>query len=136
MKQLQIVHPDYIHQIWDEIETFFDRARLAGTDDYTVDQLKMLLIEGKQTLFVVVENDKIIGAFVMHITNYFNYRVLHISAFGGKGVANKEVAAQVETYAKSQGATKIKAYAKDSQARLFKIAMGLEKVTNVIEKLI
>jgi hypothetical protein len=49
MKQMQIVHPNYIHQIWDKLETFFDRAMHAGTDDYNVDQLKMLLTEGRQT---------------------------------------------------------------------------------------
>jgi hypothetical protein len=136
MKQLQLVDPLYIYSIWDEVKHYFKDSVEASPDDINVEQYKLHIISGTYSLFVVVEDDKIIGAFIMYINNLPNYRVLHISAFGGKGVANKEVAAQVETYAKSQGVTKIKACAKDAQARLFKRAMGLEKVTNVIEKLI
>jgi hypothetical protein len=136
MKQLQIVSPLYIYSIWDEVKDYFKSSIASSTDDANVEQFKLHIINGTYSLFVVLEDDNIIGAFIMHVSNYPNHRVLHISAFGGKGVANTEVAAQVETYAKSQGATKIKAYAKDAQARLFKRAMGLEKVSNVIEKLI
>jgi hypothetical protein len=136
MKQLQIVDPIYIYSIWEEVKDYFKNSVASSTDDANVEQFKLHIINGSYSLFVVLEDDIIIGAFIMNIANCPNHRILHISAFGGKDVANKEVAAQVESYAKSQGATKIKAYAKDAQARLFKRAMGLEKVSNVIEKLI
>jgi hypothetical protein len=134
MKQMQIVSPNYIHQIWDQIETFFDRAMLAGTDDYNVDQLKMLLTEGRQTLFVFVEDEKIIGALSAEVISYPNNRVVHTSAVGGKGIFDENTIKQYEDWARSQGATKIRAFAKDAQARLYKIKMGFNVVTNVVEK--
>lgn len=134
MKQLQIVHPNYVHQIWDKIETFFDRSMQAGTDDYNVDQLKMLITEGRQTLFVFVEDEKIIGALTVEMINYPNSRVAYTSAIGGKGLFDENTIKQYEDWAKSQGATKIRAFAKDAQARLYKIKMGFNVVTNVVEK--
>ena len=69
-----------------KLETFFDRAMHAGTDDYNVDQLKMLLTEGRQTLFVFTEGEKIIGALSAEVISYPNNRVVHTSAVGGKGI--------------------------------------------------
>jgi len=134
MKQLQIVSPNYIHQIWDQIETFFDRAMLAGTDDYNVDQLKMLLTEGRQTLFVIVEDEKIIGALAVEMINYPNSRVAYTSAIGGKALFDENTIKQYEDWAKSQGATKIRAWAKDAQARLYKMKMGFDISTHIVEK--
>jgi hypothetical protein len=134
MKQLQIVSPNYIHQIWDQIETFFDRAMLAGTDDYNVDQLKMLLTEGRQTLFVFVEDKKIIGALAVEMINYPNSRVAYTSAIGGKALFDENTIKQYEDWAKSQGATKIRAWAKDAQARLYKMKMGFDISTHIVEK--
>jgi hypothetical protein len=134
MIQLQTVHPNYIHQIWDKIESFFDRAMLAGTDDYNVDQLKMLLVEGKQNLFVFVENEKIIGALAVELINYANHRVAYTSAIGGKGLFDENTIKQYEDWARSQGVTKIRAFAKDAQARLYKMKMGFDISTHVVEK--
>jgi len=134
MIQLQTVHPNYIHQIWDKIESFFDRAMLAGTDDYNVDQLKMILVEGKQTLFVFVEDEKIIGALAVELINYANHRVAYTSAIGGKGLFDENTIKQYEDWARSQGVTKIRAFAKDAQARLYKMKMGFDISTHVVEK--
>jgi hypothetical protein len=134
MKQMQIVHPNHIHQIWDKIEVFFDRAMLTGPDDYNVDQLKMLLTEGRQTLFVFVEDGNIIGALSAEVINYPNNRVVHTSAVGGKDIFDENTINQYEDWARSQGATKIRAYAKDAQARLYRMKMGFNIVTHVVEK--
>jgi hypothetical protein len=53
---------------------------------------------------------------------------------GGKGLFDINTVKQYEDWCKGNGITKIRAYAQDSQARLFKIKLGLEKVTNVVEK--
>ena len=96
-----------------------------GTDDYNVEQLKMLLTEGRQTLFVFTEGEKIIGALSAEVISYPNNRVVHTSAVGGKGIFDENTIKQYEDWARSQGATKIRAFAKDAQARLYKIKMGL-----------
>ena len=134
MKQMQIVPPNYIHQVWDKVEPFFDRAMIAGIDDYNVDQLKMLLVDGKQSLFVFVEEEKIIGALAVELINFPNHRIAHTSAVGGKGIFDENTIKQYEDWCRAQNATKIRAFAKDAQARLYKIKMGFDMVTHVVEK--
>ena len=55
---------------------------------------------------------------------------------GGKGLFDTNTIKQYEDWCKGNGITKIRAYAQESQARLFKMKLGLEKVTNVVEKLL
>ena len=128
MKQLKIIPFDYICQLWDQIEHYFKSASGAGTNDYTVEQIKFLLVQGKQTLFVIMDGEKLIGAFSVEFSNYPNNKVMHIAAIGGKSV--------IEDWARSQGATKIRAFAQKAQARLYRMKMGLNMVTHVVEKTI
>jgi hypothetical protein len=134
MKQLQIVSPAYVYDIWDSVEKYISFSIAAGLQDVSLDQYKMYILNGSHTLFVVVEDNNIIGAAIMNMVTSPNSKSLCISAWGGKSITVKEVTDQIEVYAKSQGVTKIVAYAQDAQARLFNQVMGLEKVTNFIEK--
>ena len=136
MKQLKIIPSDYICQLWDQVEHYFKRASGTGTDDYTVEQIKFLLVQGKQTLFVIMDGEKLIGAFSVEFSNYPNNKVMHIAAIGGKSVIEDETVKQLEDWARSQGATKIRAFAQEAQARLYRMKMGLNMVTHVVEKTI
>lgn len=137
MKQVQIVAPEYIHQVWGEVEALLNQAFVDyDKPDYDVTHLKVLIIEQLQYLFVVTEDSKIIGAFTVEIMNCPNHRIAHTTAMGGKDVFNSDTVEQYEGWARLQGVTKIRAYAQDAQARLFKQKLGLEKVTTVVEKLL
>lgn len=135
--QVQIVAPVNIYQIWDKIEPYFIAAEAEGTGDCTTSQLKLQLISGVVSLLVAVNEEQIIqGAASIVLQNLPNHRVAVITALGGKGIVNEEVFEQVVVWAKSQGATKIRAWAKDSQVRLYRQKAGLNTTTNVVEKLI
>lgn len=135
MKLVQIVAPEYIHTIWDIVEPMLKTAFINFPNaDYDVEHIKVLIIEQFQYLFVVIEDKKIIGAFTVEVINYPNHRVAHTTCMGGKGIFDKDTVKQYEDWAKLQGVTKIRAYAQDAQARLFKLKMGLEPVTHVVEK--
>ena len=136
MKQLKIIPSDYICQLWDQVEHYFKRASGTGTDDYTVEQIKFLLVQGKQTLFVIMDGEKLIGAFSVEFSNYPNNKVMHIAAIGGKSVIEDATVKQLEDWARSQGATKIRAFAQEAQARLYRMKIGLNMVTHVVEKTI
>jgi len=136
MKQLKIIPSDYICQLWDQIEHYFKSASGTGTNDYTVEQIKFLLVQGKQTLFVIMDGEKLIGAFSVEFSDYPNNKVMHIAAIGGKSVIEDETVKQLEDWARSQGATKIRAFAQEAQARLYRMKMGLNMVTHVVEKTI
>ena len=135
MKQIQIVAPGHIHGIWPIVEPMLSWAFNGFENaDYDVEHLKVLLVKEFQILFVVLEDNKIIGAFTVEVINYPNHRVAHTTTMGGKGVFDNDTVTQYETWCRSNGITKIRAFAKESQARLFKLKLGLEKVTHVVEK--
>jgi len=134
MIQVHTVSPDKIYQIWSEIEHYLKASIETSTGDCTLDQLKVLLVEGKQTLLIGLENDKIVGTMTVEFINYPNERVMFITALGGKGIVNNETFSQVETWAKLQGATKSAAWAKEAQARLYQQKAGFTTMRYVMEK--
>lgn len=136
MKQLQTVAPQHVHQLWDTVKHFFEAAIGDSTDYYTIDQLRTALARGEQALLVLVEDDVLIGALTVHVYNEPNHRVAHVTVIGGKGVVEGELIAQLEAWSKSQGATKIRAWAKEAQARLYRQRMNMNTTMLVVEKTI
>jgi hypothetical protein len=135
MRQINIVAPDFVCQHWSKIEPFFESSFKFSTDDYTVEQIKFLLVNGQQICLVAVEDDgTIIGASAVSINNYPNHRVLHITSMGGRALVEPDLIEQFENWARSQGVTKIRAFAQDAQARLYKMKMGFESIAHVVEK--
>jgi hypothetical protein len=135
MRQINIVAPDFINQYWNKIEPFFESSFKFSTDDYSVDQIKFLLVNGQQICLVAVEDDgTIIGASAVSISNYPNHRVLHITSMGGRALVEPDLIQQFEAWARSQGVTKIRAFAQDAQARLYRMKMGFDSVAHVVEK--
>jgi hypothetical protein len=135
MKQVQIVSPNQIYQVWDIVKPLLETAFVNfENSDYDIEHVKVSLVREGQLLFVVVEDNSIIGAFTVEVINYPNHRVAHTISMGGKGIFDKDTVAQYEEWARANGITKIRAFAKDPQARLFRIKLGLNKITNVVEK--
>ena len=135
MKSVQIVAPGHIHAVWPTVRGLLNTAIINYEHaDYDVEHLKVLLVKEFQILFVVLEDEKIIGAFTIEVINYPNHRVAHTTTMGGKGVFDENTVKQYEDWCRSQGITKIRAFAQDGQARLFKMKLGLNAVTHVVEK--
>jgi hypothetical protein len=135
MNTVQIVAPGHILSVWEIVWPMLNAAFISYEHgDYDIEQLKVLLIKEFQILFVVIEDNKIIGAFTVEINNQPNHKIAHTTYMGGKGLFDENTVKQYEEWCRGIGITKIRAYAQDSQARLFKIKLGLEKVTNVVEK--
>ena len=135
MKQVHTVAPDKVNEVWGEVKPLLNAAFLNHDDvDYGIEYLKEELVSGKQHLFLVVEDEKINGAYTVELINYANHRVALTTCMGGKKLFNKNTVQQYEDWARSQGATKIRAYTKKAQARLFKLKMGLKPVMYVLEK--
>jgi hypothetical protein len=135
---IQPVNPAHVHQLWNVVgpllETACDVA--IGELDCTIDQLKLQLVSGIQTLLVAVEDNEIKGAASVSVVSLPNHRVATLTATGGRGITNPEVMSQVVAWAKSQGATKIRAYASGARIRLYQQQLGLIATETVVEKLI
>ena len=135
MKSVQIVAPGHIHAVWEIVWPMLNVAFINYEHgDYDIEQLKVLLIKEFQSLFVVVEDNKIIGCFTVEVINQMNHKVAFTTCMGGKGLFDASTVKKYEDWCRSNVITKIRAYAQDEQARLFKIKLGLDVVTHVVEK--
>jgi hypothetical protein len=135
MNTVQIVAPNNIYNVWEDVKEYLNASMNTSTGDCTVDQLKLILARGEQTLLVSVnENGKLNGAMAVEFINYPNNRVMHITALGGNEIVNDETFSQVEAWARLQGATKVSAWAQEAQARLYKMKANFNTVRFVVEK--
>jgi len=135
MNTVKVVAPNFIYDVWKDVESFLNASINVSGGDFTLDQLKLSLGRGEQTLLVSVNEQNVInGAMTVEFTNRPNDRVMFITALGGNGIVNDETFSQVESWAKSQGATKASAWAQEAQARLYKIKANFDTVRMVVEK--
>ena len=61
MISVQLVPLSLVHQTWPLVEKFIEDALLWGEDDYTLDQAKQNLADGKWMLVVAVKDENIIS---------------------------------------------------------------------------
>jgi hypothetical protein len=135
MNTVQIVAPNNVYHVWEDIKEYLNASINVSGGDFTLDQLKLLLIRGEQSLLISVnKNNKINGAMTVEFINSPNARTMFITALGGSGIVNDETFSQVETWAKMQGATKASAWAQEAQARLYKLKANFNTIRYVVEK--
>jgi hypothetical protein len=135
MNTVQIVAPNNVYHVWEDIKEYLNASINVSGGDFTLDQLKLLLVRGEQSLLISVnKNNKINGAMTVEFINSPNARTMFITALGGTGIVNDETFSQVETWAKMQGATKASAWAQEAQARLYKLKANFNTVRMVVEK--
>ena len=135
MNTVQIVAPNNIYNVWEDVKEYLNASINVSGGDFTLDQLKLLLVRGEQSLLVSInESKKINGAMTVEFINNANARTMFITALGGTGIVNDETFSQVETWAKMQGATKASAWAQEAQARLYKLKANFNTVRMVVEK--
>jgi len=130
---IKTVGAERIAQLFPAVEGFIGQG-LSNTDDCTVDQVKLFLMNGTWQLLVVIdEKNLIVGCYVLSIVNSPNDRTATIVAASGKGLAGQEIFDQVCEYVKALGATRVQALAKESAARLYG-RVGLKEKAILVEK--
>jgi len=128
-----VVPTEHIQQTWDKVEIMLDRAMAHSGGEYDLDQLKVLLTQGRQVLCVGAEKDLVIKcAMTIEWINYPNDRVAFITAIGGK--TDKQGFSEFELWVKANGGTKIQGAAFEAVARLWKRAYGFENRYIIVEK--
>ena len=133
MLKFYVVPTEHIQQTWDKVEIMLDRAMAHSGGEYDLDQLKVLLTQGRQVLCVGTEEDLIIKcAMTIEWINYPNDRVAFITAIGGK--TDKQGFGEFEQWVKANGGTKIQGAAFEAVARLWKRAYGFENRYIIVEK--
>lgn len=118
--KIQYVTHDWVNYTWDKVEKFIADALAYSGGDYTAEQAKVFVAQGKWVLLVAVDDsDTIQGAATVEFFNRPDDRVAFITAIGGKLVSSVDTFEQLRGYAKSMGATAIEGAARESTARLW-----------------
>jgi hypothetical protein len=102
--------------------------------DLNYEQARVFLTNGSWMLLIALDdNDDLLGAYIIAFSNAPSDRVATIVSAAGRGLASQSAFDQICEIAKSYGATKIQALAKQSAARLYK-RVGLAERASLMEK--
>jgi hypothetical protein len=130
---VQPVNTAYFHQTWALVEELFVKANKYDSGDYTIDQIKAFLANGNWVLLVATDEENVIhGVASISFYNMPNYRVGFITAMAGKTIVNEDVYAQVCSFIKANGATRVQCAARESAARLYK-QVGMQERHVIME---
>jgi hypothetical protein len=134
--KIQYVSLEWVNYTWDKVEKFLADALAHSYGDYTIEQAKVLVTQGQWALLVAVDDSgNIQGAATVQFFNRPNDRVAFITAIGGRLVSSTDTFEQLQTYAKSMGATAIEGAVRKSMARLWQRYGATEKYRIVGVKL-
>lgn len=128
------VHPQYVPQLWPKVGAMLQKALETGAGEYNADQLKVMLVNGHQTLLVVEKDGEVKGAFCIVFELYPNDRIAFVTAVGGRAICDQEAWKQFEHWARLQGCTKIRGAAYESVARLWRQKFGVVSRYIIVEK--
>jgi hypothetical protein len=130
--KFELVPTEWTARLWPEIEQYVSMAQEFSSDEYTVDQVKTLVLTGVWHLLVATEENKFCGAVVMAVTNRPNDRSAFIITMGGKNILNTDGINQIKEIAVKLGATVLEGAVRESVARLA-IKAGFTEKCRLIE---
>ena len=115
---IQHIPTEKCAQTWKSIEKYIIEAHKEDSEDYSVEQIKSLVLTGQWILLVAVENKAIKGAMTILFLNYPNDRIAFITATGGNMIICKDSFNQMVGIVKKFGATKVQTAVRESMSRL------------------
>lgn len=103
--KLYIVPTNHVQQYWHLAEPLLQLALDKGNNEFTADQLKLLVAQGQQQLLLLMKDDKCHLAATVQWIMYPNDRVCYITYIGGKNT--KQGFEQFKNWARNNGGTSI-----------------------------
>jgi hypothetical protein len=131
---VKYIPKEYIVQVWPRVEGMLSNALRHSAGEYDMSQLKTMLVMGTQHLLIAESDNNIHGAATICFENYPNDRIAFVTAIGGKMIANMDIWKQFEDWCKFNGCTKVRGFAFESVARLWKKKFDVDTVYLVVEK--
>jgi hypothetical protein len=133
MSSIQVVPQHFVYHVWDKVESYLAKGLARSGGEYNVDQLKVFLTQGTNTLVLILDdNDEVKGALTIEWNNYPNDRVAFITSIGG--ATYEEAWEMFLNWLKQNGCTAIRGAAFESVARLWKKRYGFESRYVMVEK--
>jgi hypothetical protein len=116
--RFELVPNEWTARIWPEVEQYVSMAQEFSSEEYTVEQVKTLVLTGVWNLLVATNEDELCGAVVMAVSNRPNDRVAFIVTMGGKNIVSVDSINQIKEIAVKLGATVLEGAVRESVARL------------------
>lgn len=127
------VLPEHVAGVLPKALPFIEQGMEHATS-YNTEHVKLYLAEGKWSLFVVVDEESAVsGAYVVCFQNEPDNRIAFIVSAAGRGLGSPVLLGQLDDWFRSFGATKVKALARESAARLY-VKSGFKEVSILVEK--
>lgn len=130
--KVQHVPPEWVNQVWPQVEAFIEAALDYSNGDYTVDQARTLVTSGQWTLVVATDDEGIKGAATIYFFNRPNDRVAFVTAIGGKLISSLDTFNDLKVIAASFGATTIEGAARKSIARLWRKLFNFQEKYTIV----
>lgn len=122
-----------VQQTWDTVSDYIKAALEYANDDYTIDQVRLLVATGVWSLFIIVDSDNVVyGAITVQFNQMPNTRVAFVTAIGGKTLAVQNLWEQFVKLLKDNGATDIEGVARPSVARLWSQKFGFKEKYTIV----
>ena len=130
--KFELVPTEWTARLWPEIEQYVSMAQEFSSDEYTVEQVKTLVLTGVWNLLVATRENKFCGAVVMAVSNRPNDRAAFIVTMGGKNIVSVDSINQIKEIAIKLGATVLEGAVRESVARLA-VKAGFTEKCRLIE---
>jgi len=122
-----------VDDIWSKVEHFFKRVLKKHDTEFTLEDLKELVLSGKWKLFACVDdNNHLDGAFVVSFITHPRAYVAFVTCIGGKAIANPAYYEKFLAILKAYGANRVQGYVSASVERLYK-RLGIMCRTAMLE---
>lgn len=109
-----------------------ESVKLAG-GDYTIDQLKYLLIKGERSLVELRRGDNHCGWACLQVQQKPNKRIMFVTDLVAHNQHFEEFMGVLKPMAISQGCSSIRCSAKRPQARLYRQKLNFKSLYEILE---
>lgn len=130
---VQAVPVEFASVTWPHAAPFIEKAIPYSNGDFTIDQLKLLVLTGQKLMLVITDEDGAIqGAGTVVFVNNPNDRVAIVTTAGGRLITGDEEFSQMCFILRQRGATKIQSFVRPPMAKLLK-KHGFNEVAALVE---
>lgn len=120
MITLQHIPPAFVCRAWPDVSDMLRRGLEHAGDEYTMDQLKMMLVRGEHALLVYEDDGDPIGAATLSIEDYPNARIGVVTCVGGEALATDDNVELLHDWCRRAGCTLTRGHVRESVARLLR----------------
>lgn len=126
------LNPAYLDKVWPTVGPMIQRAIDVDPTYATLDQLQLLIRQGRTHLLVNIDDtDTITGAATVEFHDTPKARIAHVGFMGGKGIVRDHIFKEAQEWMRSMGATIAQCWASGTLVQMYE-KMGMTNTHQVM----